>query len=107
MLQVNLEEEGFCRMDWTVTKSGIFNCKPGKLSDQSIQLLIGSWSGILLLLQGIHSSRGWLLEIDRLPITDLNCWYQGDILRVFHRGYRESRDCLNIESSFPMKVASN
>ena len=47
--------------------------KPGKLSDQSIQLLIGGWSGILLLQQGIHSSRGWLLDIDRLPMTDLNC----------------------------------
>ena len=32
--------------------------KPGKLSDQSIQLLIGGWSGNLLLPQGIHSSRG-------------------------------------------------
>ena len=63
LLQENLEEE----RDF-VELSGLL------LSDQSSQLLIGGgWSGILLLQQGIHSSRGWLLDIDRLPMTDLNC----------------------------------
>ena len=74
MPQVNLEERG--SVEWNGLLLNLVSSivqKPGKLSDQSIQLLIGGWSGTLPLPQGIHSSHGWPLEIDRLPMTDLNC----------------------------------
>ena len=92
VLQVNWEERD--SLIWTGLLLNLVTSivqKLGKLSDQGSHcwLVKDGLAFIYYPKVCITCWMAWLLENDWLPMTDLNFWYQGDILHVFCIGCRE------------------
>lgn len=92
-------------MDWTIAKSGIFNCAKTWEAIRSKQPLVDWWRMVWhsLLSQGMHSSVAWLFR-NRLTTHRLLDWGIKVIFCMYFKEYIGSRDHLNFECSFPLRV---